>query len=99
MFTDFRFIIIIIYLIVINIIAMAMYGFDKHKAKNGKWRTSENTLLLLAALGGSIGAIIGMKAFHHKTKKAAFSIGVPIVLILQILLAIFLIAMVCFNII
>lgn len=85
-FTDIRFIICIVYLVIVNIIAFAAYGADKQKARKGKWRISENTLLLLAVLGGSIGAICGMKAFHHKTKKAAFSVGLPIILILQIIL-------------
>lgn len=87
-FTDTGFIICIAYLVIINITAFAAYGADKQKAKKGKWRISENTLLLLAVLGGSIGAICGMKAFHHKTKKAAFSVGLPIILILQAVLLI-----------
>lgn len=85
-FTDTGFIICIAYLVIVNIIAFAAYGADKQKAKKGKWRISENTLLLLAVLGGSVGAIAGMKFFHHKTKKAAFYIGLPFILILQIIL-------------
>ncbi len=85
-FTDTRFIICIVYLVIVNIIAFIAYGVDKQKAKKGKWRIPENTLLLLAVLGGSIGAICGMKAFHHKTKKATFSVGLPVILILQIIL-------------
>lgn len=83
--TDMRFIICAVYLVIINITAFAAYGADKQKAKKGKWRISENTLLLLAVLGGSIGAICGMKLFHHKTKKAAFSVGLPVILVLQIM--------------
>ena len=85
-FTDIRFIICIAYLVIINITAFAAYGADKQKAKKGKWRISENTLLLLAVLGGSMGAISGMKIFHHKTKKATFSVGLPVILILQLAL-------------
>lgn len=85
-FTDIRFIICIVYLVIVNIIAFIAYGVDKQKARRGRWRISENTLLLLAVLGGSIGAIWGMKAFHHKTKKATFSVGLPVILISQIIL-------------
>ncbi len=85
-FTDIRFIVCIVYLVIVNIIAFIAYGVDKQKARRGRWRISENTLLLLAVLGGSIGAIWGMKAFHHKTKKATFSVGLPVILILQIIL-------------
>ena len=75
----------LIYLI-INIIAfMAMY-IDKRKAKYGKWRIPEQTLLILAIIGGSIGAIAGMYIFRHKTKKLRFSVGFPVILILQIVL-------------
>ena len=56
----------IIILLVINVITFFTYGFDKWKAKHGKWRISEATLLLLAVFGGSIGAWLGMKAWHHK---------------------------------
>ncbi len=76
----------LIYLIIINIIAfMAMY-IDKRKAKYGKWRIPEQTLLILAIIGGSIGAIAGMYIFRHKTKKLRFSVGFPVILILQIVL-------------
>ena len=76
----------LIYLVIINIIAfMAMY-IDKRKAKYGKWRIPEQTLLILAIIGGSIGAIAGMYTFKHKTKKLRFSVGFPVILILQIVL-------------
>ena len=76
----------IIYLIVINLIAFFMMYIDKKKAKYGKWRVKEYTLFITALIGGSIGSIIGMYTFRHKTKKARFFIGFPIILILQILL-------------
>lgn len=78
----------LIYLILINIIAFLAMYIDKRKAKYGKWRIPEQTLLILALIGGSIGAIAGMYTFRHKTKKLRFSIGFPVILILQIILLI-----------
>lgn len=78
----------ITYLIVINLIAFIAMYIDKRKAKMGKWRIKEYTLFILALLGGSIGAIVGMYTFRHKTKKAKFFIGFPAILIAEILLAI-----------
>ena len=75
-----------IYLLVINLVAFLMYGFDKWKAKKNKWRVPEKTLLLVAAIGGSIGAFAGMQVFRHKTKHMKFVIGVPVIFILQIAL-------------
>lgn len=77
---------IIIYLIIINLIAFLAMFLDKRKAKYGKWRIPEQTLFIIALIGGSIGAIVGMYTFRHKTKKLRFSIGFPVILILQILL-------------
>ena len=79
---------VLIFFLVINIVTMCVYGVDKKKAIKNKLRIPEATLILLAAIGGSIGAIIGMKVFHHKTKKAKFFIGVPAILILQIVLVV-----------
>ncbi len=76
---------IIIYLFIINLIAFLSMLIDKKKAKLGKWRIPENTLFLYAFLGGTIGSIIGMQVFRHKTKKAKFKYGMPALLILQIL--------------
>ena len=78
----------ILYLIIINIIAFLAMYIDKRKAKYGKWRVQEQSLFILALIGGSIGAIIGMNIFRHKTKKLRFSVGFPIILILQIVLII-----------
>ena len=64
-----------IYLAVINVFAFVMYGIDKRKAKEGAWRVRESVLLLLAAAGGSVGALFGMLVFHHKTKKAPFKVA------------------------
>ena len=78
----------LIYLIIINIIAFLAMYIDKKKAKYGRWRIPEKTLLILAIIGGSIGAIAGMYIFRHKTKKLRFSVGFPVILILQIILII-----------
>ena len=80
-----------LYLIFINANTFLLYGLDKWKAKKGKRRISERTLLLLAAIGGTLGAGVGMAFFHHKTKKPKFYIGVPTLLILQIIICICLI--------
>ncbi|MBQ7181233.1 MAG: DUF1294 domain-containing protein [Bacteroidaceae bacterium] len=70
-------------LIGINVLTFIVYGIDKAKARRNKWRISESTLLLLAALGGSIGAWLGMKAWHHKTLHKKFRYGIPLILIAQ----------------
>lgn len=79
---------LIIYLIVINLVAFLAMYVDKRKAKYGKWRIPEQTLFILALIGGSIGAIAGMYIFRHKTKKLRFSVGFPVILVLQIILTI-----------
>lgn len=78
--------IIIIYLLIINITTFFTYGIDKWKAKKSKWRIREASLLALAVLGGSIGAWLGMKVWHHKTMHKKFKYGVPAILILQLAL-------------
>ena len=74
------------YLLGINAVAFIMYGIDKYKAKKARWRIPEATLLLLAVLGGSIGAWMGMKVWHHKTKHKKFKYGIPAILLIQIAL-------------
>jgi uncharacterized membrane protein YsdA (DUF1294 family) len=74
------------YLIAINIVTFLVYGIDKWKAKQGSWRISEATLLILATIGGSIGALLGMKIWHHKTMHKKFKYGLPLIFIIQILL-------------
>ena len=74
------------YLIFINVVTFLVYGIDKWKAKQGSWRISEATLLILAAIGGSIGALLGMKIWHHKTMHKKFKYGLPLIFIIQILL-------------
>lgn len=75
------------YLITVNIVSFILYGIDKYKAKRGKWRISEATLLAMAVIGGSIGAWTGMKVWHHKTMHKKFTIGVPLVFVLQVAFA------------
>ena len=77
--------ILIIVFIIWNIIVFAMYGLDKHKAKRRSRRISEETLLLPAMLMGATGALLGMYAFRHKTKHLKFKIGVPLLLIINII--------------
>ena len=74
------------YLIVINVVTFLVYGIDKWKAKHNSWRISEVTLLILAVIGGSIGALLGMKVWHHKTQHNKFKYGLPLILIIQIIL-------------
>ena len=76
-------------LIIINLITFLLYGTDKLKAKKGKWRISEATLLLLAAIGGSIGAWLGIKIWHHKTLHKKFKYGIPLIIFAQIVVAIY----------
>ena len=82
--------IILGYLLAVNIATFLLYGIDKYKAKKGQWRISEATLLTMAAIGGSIGAWAGMRLWHHKTKHKKFKYGIPIIIILQVALAFYL---------
>lgn len=75
---------ILYYLAAINVIAFMVYGIDKLKAKKGKWRIPEAPMLLLATVGGSIGAWCGMKVWHHKTMHKKFKYGVPLIIAVQI---------------
>ena len=77
---------IIIYLVVINVVTFFMYGIDKWKARKAKWRIREAALLGLAVLGGSVGAWIGMRVWHHKTLHKKFRYGVPAIIVIQLLL-------------
>jgi uncharacterized membrane protein YsdA (DUF1294 family) len=71
--------------LVLNVITFFVYGIDKWKAKKGKWRISEATLLILAIIGGSIGAWLGIKVWHHKTMHNKFKYGVPAIIALQLI--------------
>lgn len=66
-------------LVCVNLIAFVLYGIDKQKAVHGKWRIPESILILTAICGGGIGAYLGMKTFHHKTRKPLFTLGVPLI--------------------
>lgn len=82
---------ILLLLAAVNLLAFVLYGVDKLKAKKGAWRIPEATLLLVAFLGGSLGALLGMEVFRHKTKHAKFRILVPLFLILHITLAVYMV--------
>ena len=79
--------IVLIYLVAINVVTFVVYGIDKYKAVRSKWRIPESTLIGLAVIGGSVGAWLGMKFWHHKTLHAKFRFGIPIILIAQVALA------------
>lgn len=80
-----------LYLVLINLMAFGLYGIDKWKAKKQKWRIPEKTLFLVAGLGGSFGAGLGMRVFRHKTKHRSFTIGIPLIFVAQCALALFLV--------
>ena len=74
----------ILYIIMVNLILFLLMGLDKKSARSGKWRIPEQTLFLFALAGGALGGIIGMKVFHHKTRKKNFRSGFPALLGLNI---------------
>lgn len=76
----------LIYLIIMNIIAFIVYGIDKWKAQRNRWRISEKMLFFIAVVGGSVGALAGMYTFHHKTLHKKFTIGVPLILAIQVMI-------------
>lgn len=78
------------YLLAINALSFILFGLDKNKAKKGKWRISEATLLMIAVIGGSIGAWAGMRLWHHKTMHKKFKYGIPIIIIMQVSLVVYL---------
>lgn len=83
--------ILIIYLLIINALSFLLMLADKRKAVKKAWRIPEATLLVVAAMGGSLGAVIGMRLFRHKTKHLKFSVGLPLLLSLHIMLTVLLI--------
>ena len=78
------------YLLAVNSLTFLLYGIDKYKAKKGRWRISEATLLTMAAIGGSIGAWAGMRTWHHKTMHKKYKYGIPVIIIMQIALVVYL---------
>ena len=81
---------IVWYLIGVNVLTFLLYGIDKWRAQRDRWRIPEDTLIWLAIVGGSIGALLGMYLFRHKTKHRKFTIGIPVILAVQLVLAYFL---------
>ena len=83
--------IVVVYLVLINVVTFITFGVDKSRARKHAWRIPEKTLIFLAIIGGSVGAIAGMYFFRHKTRHWYFVIGMPLILILQIVGLMFLI--------
>ena len=77
-------------IIAVNVITFVVYGIDKPKAKKGKWRVPEATLLLLAIVGGSVGAWCGVKVWHHKTMHVKFKYGIPLIMAMHAVLLVYL---------
>ena len=82
--------ILILYFVLVNLAAFVLMGVDKRRAQLHRWRIPEKTLFLSAILGGSIGAILGMQLFRHKTKHPQFVIGMPAILVVQCILVVWL---------
>lgn len=74
----------LVYLCIINAISLLLMLIDKHKARKNHWRIPEHTLLGISVIGGSLGGLIGMYLFRHKTQHLRFSIGIPMMLIIQV---------------
>ena len=85
------------YIVFINLLGIILMFLDKRKAVKNRWRISENTLMLTSLIGGSLGILIGMYTFRHKTKHKKFTIGVPVQLIINILCIIILLYIPYFN--
>lgn len=83
--------ILLLYLLIINAVSFVLMLADKRKAKKNAWRIPEATLMGFAAIGGSLGALLGMQLFRHKTKHPKFSVGIPVLLALHIVLLVWLI--------
>lgn len=77
--------IIMIYLEAVNLAAFILMGIDKRRARLGRWRIPEAALMLSAVLGGGIGALAGMYLFRHKTRKTKFTVGIPVIIAMQVL--------------
>ena len=83
--------ILICYIVLVNILGFALIGIDKRKARKNAFRIPEATLFSVAVIGGSLGSILGMQLFRHKTKHLSFKIGMPVIFILQVLIAVLLV--------
>lgn len=91
MFTDMLFNVLLVYLLIINAVGFILMLVDKVKAKKNLWRIPEATLFLVAAIGGSVGSILGMYTFRHKTRHRRFSVGLPLIFIAQAILILLLV--------
>lgn len=78
------------YLLIINAIGFVIMLIDKKKAKKGAWRIPEATLMTIAIVGGSLGSLLGMYHFHHKTRHIKFTLGIPVILLFQLVIIYFL---------
>lgn len=74
---------LLIFLLLVNVIDFSLFGWDKRQARQGGWRIPERTLLLWAVLGGSIGGLLGMLIFRHKTRHMKFKLGIPFIMLVQ----------------
>lgn len=83
---------LVYYLIAVNVLGFALMGIDKAKARRRAWRIPEKVLFLIAILGGSVGAYLGMFAFRHKTRRLSFVLGLPVILLLQLAAALLLVS-------
>lgn len=78
--------ILVVYLVIVNLAAFMVMGIDKHKAHRHQWRISERNLFVMGVIGGGPGVLLGMSFFHHKTRHLKFTLGIPLVVILNILM-------------
>lgn len=81
---------LLLYLLLINALGFALMLIDKWKAKHNRWRIPEATLMGVAALGGSVGSLLGMYTVRHKTKHIKFTLGIPVILVVQVFAAVYL---------
>lgn len=82
--------ILLLYFVIVNIIELALFGLDKWRAKRGAWRVRERNLFLVAIAGGSLGGLLGMYLFRHKTQHLTFKLGFPLIILLQLGLLVYL---------
>jgi uncharacterized membrane protein YsdA (DUF1294 family) len=82
--------IVIVIILLLNLVGFLLIGLDKYKSKRNKWRIKESTFFIFAALGGSVGVLAGMYFFRHKTKHPSFVFGLPLIIVLQLILIIYL---------
>jgi uncharacterized membrane protein YsdA (DUF1294 family) len=88
--------ILIIYCIILNLAGYISMGIDKDRARKNRWRIRERSLFLISILGGSFGSLLGMILFHHKTKHIKFILGIPVILLLQIIILVYILSY-CFG--